>query len=71
MQSVVAGAGYGYVRSLEVLLVDDVVDALALMRTYLFSVRICELLVVLDREVLPLNLLFELFPLSVSRRRLL
>jgi len=59
------------VRSLQVLLVDDVVDALALMRTYVFGVRICELLVVLDGEVLPLDMLFELFPLSMSRCGLL
>jgi len=71
VQSIVAGAGYGHVRSLQVLLVDDVVDALALMRTYVFGVRICELLVVLDGEVLPFDMLFELFSLNVSRCGLL
>jgi hypothetical protein len=70
VQPVVAGGGDGHVRSLQVLLVDDVVDALALMRTYMFGVRVCELLVVLDGEVLPLNMLFELFSLNMSRCRL-
>ena len=70
-QFVFLSAGYGHVRALQVLLVDDVVDAFALMSSDVLGVRVRQLLVVLYREVLPLDVLFEFFSLDVAMGGLL
>ncbi len=53
-------------RALEVILVDDVVDAFALVSADVLGVRVRQFLVVLYGEVLPLDVLFEFFSLDVA-----
>ena len=56
-------------RSLEVILVYQIVDAFTLVRTNILGVRVSQLLVMLNSEVLSLYFLLELFTLSVADRR--
>ena len=58
-------------RALEVILVDDVVDALATMSSDVLGVRVLEFLVMLYCEVLFLDILFEFFSLYTPVGRLL
>lgn len=48
-------------RCSEVILVDDVVDALAFVVADVLEIRILQFLVMLYREILPLDDLFEFF----------
>lgn len=58
-------------RTFQVLLVDNIVNAFAFVLAYMLRLGIIKLFVMLNGEVLPLNFLFKLFSLNMALGRLL
>jgi len=53
-------------RPLKIINVNYVLNSMASVRSYIFCARVLELLSLFDVVVLPLDLLFELFSLSMA-----
>ena len=70
-QFVFLAAGDGHVRALQVVLVDDVVDSLALVSSNVLRVRVRQFLVVLYREVLSLYVFLEFLSFGMAFHRFL